>query len=141
MGMVYAVVPQNAIALPKENPAVEFVESDTQVKIAQDTSIEYSGSWGLQDIGAELVHLSNYTGEGVKIAIPDTGVDYTQPTRSGVRFRIMLSFFTSARLQGRRRCTLSDGSRRWRTWCPDVILLSCNGAATGRPILPARALQ
>jgi hypothetical protein len=58
---------------------------------------------------------------------------------SGVGFRIMLSFFTSARLQGRRRCTLSDGSRRWRTWCPDVILLSCNGAATGRPILPARA--
>jgi hypothetical protein len=55
---------------------------------------------------------------------------------SGVGSRITLSFFTSARIQGRRRCTLSDGSRRWRTWCPDVILLSCNGAATGRPILP-----
>jgi hypothetical protein len=79
MGMVYdAVVPQNAIALPKENPAVEFLESDAQVKIAQDTSIEYSGSWGLQDIGAERVHLSNYTGGvGVKIAILDTGVGYT----------------------------------------------------------------
>jgi hypothetical protein len=47
MGMLYAVVSQNAIALPKEYPAVEFVESDAQVKIAQDTSIEYSGSWGL----------------------------------------------------------------------------------------------
>jgi hypothetical protein len=39
------------------------VESDAQVKIAQDTSIEYSESWGLQDIGAEPVHLSNYTDE------------------------------------------------------------------------------
>lgn len=43
IGMVYdAVVPQNEIALFKENPAIEFVESDAQVKIAQDTSIEYS---------------------------------------------------------------------------------------------------
>lgn len=65
MGMVYdAAVPQNAIALFKENPAIELVESDAQVKIAQDTSIEYSESWGLQDVGAEPVHLSNHTGEG-----------------------------------------------------------------------------
>lgn len=43
IGMVYdAVVRQNEIALFKENPAIEFVESDAQVKIAQDTSIEYS---------------------------------------------------------------------------------------------------
>jgi hypothetical protein len=42
---------------------------------------------------------------------------------SGVASTITLSFFTSARLRGRRRCTLSDGSRRWHTWCPDVILL------------------
>jgi hypothetical protein len=71
MGMVYdAVVPQNAIALLKENPAVEFVESDAQVRIAQDNSIEYSGSWGLQDIGAEPVHLSNYTGGGSEDSNP-----------------------------------------------------------------------
>lgn len=35
IGMVYdAVVPQNVIALFKENPTIEFVESDAQVKIA-----------------------------------------------------------------------------------------------------------
>jgi hypothetical protein len=44
MGIVYAVVPQNAIALFKKNPAIELAESDAQVKIAQDTSIEYSES-------------------------------------------------------------------------------------------------
>jgi hypothetical protein len=71
IGMVYdAVVPQNGIALFKENPAIEFVESDAQVKIAQDTSIEYSEPWGLQDIGAEPVHLSNYTGGGSKDSSP-----------------------------------------------------------------------
>lgn len=33
IGMVYdAVVPQNGIALFKENPAIEFVESDAQVR-------------------------------------------------------------------------------------------------------------
>jgi hypothetical protein len=88
MGIVYAVVPQNAIALFKKNPAIELAESDAQVKIALDTSIEYSESSGLQDIGAEPVHLSNYTGEGVKIvAVLDTGVDYTQPTRSGAKLQ------------------------------------------------------
>jgi hypothetical protein len=45
MGTIYdAVVPQNAIALFKENLAIECVESGAQVKIAQDTSIEYSES-------------------------------------------------------------------------------------------------
>lgn len=88
IGMVYdAVVPQNGIALFKENPAIEFVESDAQVKIAQDTSIEYSESWGLQDIGAKPVHLSNTPAGGVKIAVLDTGVDYTQPTRSGAKLQ------------------------------------------------------
>ena len=71
IGMVYdAVVPQNVIALFKENPAIEFVESDAQVKLAQDTSAEYSESWGLQHIGAEPVHLSNYTGGGSKDSSP-----------------------------------------------------------------------
>jgi hypothetical protein len=71
IGMVYdAVVPQNGIALFKENPAIEFVESDAQVKIAQDTSIEYSEPWGLQDIGDEPVHLSNCTGGGSKDSSP-----------------------------------------------------------------------
>ncbi len=58
IGMVYdAAVPQNWIALFKENPAIA----------GQDSSGYFSrilGIMGLQHIGAEPVHLSNYTGGG-----------------------------------------------------------------------------
>jgi subtilisin len=82
LGMVKAVLPQNSLGSLKQNPAVEFVEDDGQLEIAQadaPTSIEYSSSWGLQDIAAEPVHLSNYTGKGIKIGVLDTGIDYTHP--------------------------------------------------------------
>jgi subtilisin len=82
LGMVQAILPQNSLGSLREDPAVEFVEGDGQLEIAQadaPTSIEYSSSWGLQDIGAEPVHLSNYTGKGVKIGVLDTGIDYKHP--------------------------------------------------------------
>ena len=79
MGMLYAVVPPGAFASLAQNPAVEFVESDRQFVIAQADVSEYSESWSLQDIGAEPVHFSNYTGKGVKIGFLDTGMDYNHP--------------------------------------------------------------
>jgi subtilisin len=82
LGMVQAILPQNSLSSLRHEPAVEFVEGDGKLEIAQidaPTSIEYSSSWGLQDIEAEPVHLSNYTGKGVKIGVLDTGIDYKHP--------------------------------------------------------------
>ncbi len=80
MGMLYAIVPPTAFASLAQNPAVEFVESDRQFEVAEEASTsEYSESWALEDIGAEPVHSSNYTGKGIKIAVLDTGVDYNHP--------------------------------------------------------------
>lgn len=79
MEMLYAVIPIGAFARLSQNPAIEFVESDRQFEIAQADASEYSESWALDDIGAEPVHLSNYTGKGVKIALLDTGIDYNHP--------------------------------------------------------------
>lgn len=89
IGMVYdAVVPQNWIALFKENSAIEFVESDAQVKIAQDTSAEYSESWGFSTSApSRCTCQTTPAGGGVKIAVLDTGVDYYQPTRSGAKLQ------------------------------------------------------
>jgi hypothetical protein len=89
IGMAYdAVVPQNVIALFKENPAIEFVESDAQVKIAQDTSAEYSESWGFSTSApSRCTCQTTPAGGGVKIAVLDTGVDYYQPTRSGAKLQ------------------------------------------------------
>ncbi len=79
MGMLYAAVPPGTFASLEQNPAIEFVESDWQFEIAQAGTSEYSESWALHDIGAEPAHSSDYTGKGVKIALLDTGVDYTHP--------------------------------------------------------------
>jgi len=83
LGMLKAVVPQNAIDYLKQNPSVDFVERDEYFEIAETedvpTSAEYSGSWGLEDIGAEPIHWLNYTGRGVRIAVLDTGIDYHHP--------------------------------------------------------------
>jgi subtilisin family serine protease len=82
MGMLYAVIPPSAFAGLAQNPAVEFVESDGQIDIAQASTSEYSESWALEDIGAEPVHSSNYTGKGIKIGFLDTGIDYNHPELS-----------------------------------------------------------
>jgi subtilisin len=76
MGMLYAVVPPSAFASLAQNPAVEFVESDRQFEVAEADTSEYSESWAIEEIGAEPVHSSSYTGKGIKIAVLDTGVDY-----------------------------------------------------------------
>jgi subtilisin len=79
MEMIYASVPSGALVSLAENPAIEFVESDSTFEIAQASTSEYSESWALQDIGAEPVHSSNHTGRGIKIALLDTGIDYNHP--------------------------------------------------------------
>ncbi|MCI0560101.1 MAG: S8 family peptidase, partial [Nitrososphaera sp.] len=79
LGMLYASIPPDARDSLSRNPSIEFLEIDSNfvMEVADvDTSVEYSDSWGLEEIGAEPVHLLNYTGRGVKIAVLDTGVDY-----------------------------------------------------------------
>lgn len=79
IGMIYAVVPPGAFTSLSQDKMIEFVESDRQFEIAMASTSEYSESWALHDVGAEPAHFSNYTGKGVKIALLDTGVDYTHP--------------------------------------------------------------
>jgi subtilisin len=83
VGMLHAMVSRHAVSELEQNNVVEFVEYDRQFEIAQDTTVEYSESWGLADIGAEPAHLSSYTGKGVKIAVLDTGMDYNHPELAG----------------------------------------------------------
>jgi subtilisin family serine protease len=75
MGMLLAIVRPATLASLEQSPAVEFVESDRQFEIA-DTS-EYSESWALREIGVEPAHSTEYTGKGIKVALLDTGIDYT----------------------------------------------------------------
>ena len=67
-------IPEQAIDRIKKNPRVKYVEEDGEVH-AHD--IELDNSWGVERIGAGIVHDRDNTGAGVKVAIIDTGIDYT----------------------------------------------------------------
>ncbi|NLO06430.1 MAG: S8 family serine peptidase [candidate division WS1 bacterium] len=65
--------PQAAARLAA-NPRVAYVEPDFKVRaLAQEVP------WGISRIGAPMVHSGGNTGSGVKVAIIDTGIDYTHP--------------------------------------------------------------
>jgi subtilisin len=85
LGMVHATFPLNSYALLSANPSVDFVERDSHFVVASSDSLEsaeYAESWGISTIGAEAAHSSHFTGRGVKVAVLDTGVDYTHPDLS-----------------------------------------------------------
>ena len=71
-----ASVPEVAIEALQKNPNVTNIELDSKV-FALDTELE--NSWGVKRIGAGFVHDYGNNGEGIKIAIIDTGIDYTHP--------------------------------------------------------------
>lgn len=69
-----AEIPERAIAHIKNNPRVAYVEEDTEMyAVGQVTP------WGVARIGADKVHAGGNTGVGVKVAIIDTGINYTHP--------------------------------------------------------------
>jgi len=71
---IAASVPEVAIEALKKNPNITNVELDSMV-YALDAELD--DSWGVKRIGAGLVHDSTNKGAGVKVAIIDTGIDYT----------------------------------------------------------------
>jgi len=71
---VSASMSPQAAARLAANPSVAYVEPDLKVRaLAQDVP------WGITRIGAPLIHAAGNTGTGVKVAIIDTGIDYTHP--------------------------------------------------------------
>jgi subtilisin len=93
---IAASLPEQAIEALKNNPNIEYIEPDYEVTIAAEVL-----PWGIDRIDAELVWngtqgghdvgLGRNAGDGFKIAILDTGIDYTHPdlannVKGGVSF-------------------------------------------------------
>jgi subtilisin len=77
---IAATVPVDALDALRRNPNVTVVEADGEV---QAIDIELDNAWGVKRIGSGLVHDSGNRGDGVKVAIVDTGIDYTHPDLDG----------------------------------------------------------
>jgi len=84
---VSASVPAAAVPGLLANPKVKIVEMDMTV-----TAHDIDQTWGVKRIGCEPVHAGTFTGnngtsvlgDNVKVAVVDTGIDYTHPQLSGI---------------------------------------------------------
>lgn len=71
---ISASLPEQAIENMKKNPRIAYIEDDIVMTAQGD---EYASSWGVSHIGSQIVHDDGINGTGIKIAIIDTGIDYT----------------------------------------------------------------
>ena len=70
-------LPAKAIEALKNNPQVEVVELDYAVQALEYSSEnELGNSWGADHIKADAALASGYSGEGVKVAVLDSGVNF-----------------------------------------------------------------
>jgi len=76
---IAASVPVTAIPGLSRNPRVTLIEPDIEIHLIGDTY-----PWGVTQIGAYTVHQSGITGQDVKVAILDSGIDYTHPDLASV---------------------------------------------------------
>lgn len=71
---VAAELPQQAIDALSKNPNIAFIEPDAKAQILADEI-----PWGISRIDATRAQSSGFTGNGIKVAVLDTGIDYNHP--------------------------------------------------------------
>ena len=75
-------LPAFAIELLKKSPFVSYIEEDTVVALS-DPDAELAASWGVMKIGADTVQATGNQGEGIKVAVIDTGINYLHEDLDG----------------------------------------------------------
>lgn len=81
---VTVTVDINKVGKIKADPNVEYVEVDHEATILgfpADEIVDYAQivPWGVQKIKAPEVHANGNRGEGIKVCVIDTGIDYNHP--------------------------------------------------------------
>ena len=88
----YHLIPAVAASIPEEeienlrtNPAIAYVEENAVYTTAATSPGDDEGndSWQVPHIFADVAHASGNLGTGVKVAILDTGMDYTHEDLDG----------------------------------------------------------
>ena len=76
---VAARLPEEEIDQLRKNSKIAYVEEDAVYTVTTDFVVaeESFNSWGVRHIFADIAHAHGNRGTGVKVAILDTGIDYT----------------------------------------------------------------
>lgn len=66
----------------RKDPKVKYVIDDIIYQVIDPVDVagdplEYENSWGVEHIGSLIAHSNNISGKGIRIALLDTGMDYT----------------------------------------------------------------
>jgi len=77
--VIAATVPETAMAHLAANPAVTRIEADLPMHALEVFDAEMENAWGVARIGSGDAHVKGLTGEGIKIAIVDSGINYLHP--------------------------------------------------------------
>ena len=73
---IAANIPETAVAGLLRSQRVIRVELDGQFHAVDG---ELDAAWGVKHIGSGIVHTGGNKGSGVKVAVIDSGIDYTHP--------------------------------------------------------------
>ena len=71
---IAASLPSQAVAVLANNPNVLAIEPDVRIE-AYDAELDLA--WGVGRIGSGAIHASGVTGAGVRVAVFDSGLEYT----------------------------------------------------------------
>jgi subtilisin family serine protease len=75
-----ARVPKGQLRQLAKEPGVRAVEPDVTLTAfdhgANTGDLEYENAWGVEHIGTPAIHAAGVWGDGVKVAVIDTGIDY-----------------------------------------------------------------
>ncbi|MCU0873962.1 MAG: S8 family peptidase [Pirellulaceae bacterium] len=80
-----ASLPEEEIAKLRKNSRIAYIEDNVVYAVAPEPPAdnEVGNSWGVAHIFADVAHASGNRGAGIKVAILDTGIDYTHEDLAG----------------------------------------------------------
>lgn len=87
---IAATLPTQAIEALTRNPHISLIEPDGTFSLIEPAGIsdtqlanELANTWGVEHIGSGVAHAEGVFGGGVKVAVFDSGIDYTHPELAG----------------------------------------------------------
>ncbi|MBT1073045.1 S8 family peptidase [Pelotalea chapellei] len=77
-------LPEEEIEKLRHDPTVAYIETDITVGVSEPLELiplsqEYVDSWGVAKIGSNTAVAAGFTGAGIKVAVLDSGIDYSHP--------------------------------------------------------------